>query len=194
MNDETRSDDLVQLWQNQVQEGFHLSPREIQERIENTEKQSRRAAFDVYLAAGLSAIAMLFLAAVYGNLTMQVGAGLLTAGGVYMTWRVRQSRKAMNALGDTPTVEVYRREAIAQLELHRKRLWKLIVILGPGGVMFFIGFAQSRPDLKLLVYPQLVTLILALAVMIPLNRRHAVKYERRLEELDRLEKEPQGIG
>jgi hypothetical protein len=191
MNDETRSNDLVQLWQDQVPEGFHLSPKQIQERIENMEKQARRAAFDFYLATGLSAIATLFLAAAYGNLTMQIGAGLLTAGGLYMAWRVRQSRKAMDALGDTSTVDVYRRAAMAQLELHRKKLWKLIAIWGPGGLMFFIGFAQSRPDLKFLIYPQFVILIFALAVMIPLNRRHAVKYERRLEELDRLKKEPQ---
>src|ERR1043165_6461945 len=88
--------------------------------------------------------------------------------------------------GATVSLEYKRALLQHRLDFHRKRLWLRVLALAPGGVLFFLGFAAARPDLAVMIYFELATFIVAIALIVPLNRKAASRLERQIVEIDRL--------
>ena len=59
-------------------------------------------------------------------------------------------------------------------------------MLAPGGIVFFTGLAAALPKMAPFVWFQLATFVLAVSLIVPLNRRAAAKLRRELAELDAL--------
>lgn len=185
------TDELRDIWQSQVADRHHFTTEEIRMRIEQMEKSSRRHVYDFYVAFALSSIVILGLGLISSSLMQRIGAVLSVLGGAYVGYQVHQgrSRTSRSAVdGSTASIEFHREMLQRQLDFFRNRVWSRIIALSPGGLLFFTGFAQARPDLAPLIYIQLVTFVAAIVAMVPLSRRNAARYQRELDELDRLQK------
>jgi len=152
------------------------------------EKQMRRNVFDLYVALSLSSIVVVGLAVLFANTLLVLGAVLTVCGAAFLAHEVLDHRRRAPAAdnGAAPSLEYHRAFLRHQLAFYRKGVWFRMLVLAPGGVLFFIGFAVARPDLALLIDFQLATFAVAIIVMVPANRRAAAKLERRIHELEQL--------
>ena len=168
--------DLVKLWQQQPTEPFHM-------RIEQMEKKRRRNVFDRYLAFAVISLFVTWLAAVSPNLLMRVGAALTIAGLGFLAWQVHRHYGA--AITDS-SVNACRAELERQLAFLREGLWARLLAISPGPLLFSLGFAAAYPHAAPLIYFQIATFVLVVAIIPALNRRKAVALEREIEELRQL--------
>jgi Flp pilus assembly protein TadB len=173
---------MSSLWQGQPAEFTRLTPG----RIEEMEKKMRRSVYDFYAAVICIAIVITGIAALFPNATLIAGAALLACGFGYVAYEVVQSRR--NAPSPLDVSIDYQRALMRnRIEFHRKRLWLRVFALAPGGILFFLGFAAALPKLAPFIYVQLATFIVALALIVPMNRRAAARLQRQIDELDRLQ-------
>ena len=182
------SDDVRAVWQAQSADLTRLTPEEIRRRIEGMERRMRRNRIDSAVAVVLIAIVIVGIAVMFANLLLVLGA-IATVGGlvVLMVETSGHRRRAPVAdSGTTASLDYHRALLQHSLEFHRKRLWLRVLSLAPGGLLFFTGFAAARPDLAAIVYFELATFLVAIALIVPLNRRAAAKLERRIAELQEL--------
>jgi len=92
--------------------------------------------------------------------------------------------------GAAASVEYHRALLQHRLEFHRNRLWLRVLMLAPGGVLFFLGFAAARPDLAKLIYVELATFVVAVLMIVPVNRKAAAKLEAQIANLTNLRTAP----
>ena len=60
----------------------------------------------------------------------------------------------------------------------------------PGPMVFFAGFMKAHPEVATMIRFEAITFLLLVIAAVPLNRWMAGKYQRQIDELDRLQKEP----
>jgi hypothetical protein len=172
-------DDVRNAWKDQfIEHTFRVNARDM-------EKRMRRGVFDLYAVAILGSLALGALAAVFRNPLMIAGAVLLAGGLTFLARELRGRRETMPPL-ETAALDYHRALLERQLDFHRKRIWLRVAALAPGGILFFLGFAAARPDLATFIYIQLATFVVAIALIVPLNRVAAARTRRAIEELTAL--------
>jgi hypothetical protein len=173
---------MSSLWQNQPAEVTRLTP----ERIEEMEKKMRRNTYALLASMICSAVVTVGVAAYRPNITLTIGAILTVGGFGYFVWEVISSRRRRPSPVDV-AIDYQRALMRHQMEFHRTRLWLRVFAIAPGGVLFFIGFAAAMPKLAPIIYLELATFMIAIALIVPLNKRAAAKLQRQIDELDRLQ-------
>lgn len=182
------SDDVRAVWQTQSVDLTRLTPEEIHRRTERMERQMRRNQIDSAVAVVLTAIVIVGITLMFANLLLILGA-IATVGGLFVfvfevSWY--RLRAPVAESGATASLDYHRALLQHSLEFHRKRLWLRVLSVAPGGLLFFTGFAAARPDLAVLIYFELATFLVAIALIVPANRRAAAKLERQIAELQEL--------
>ena len=188
MTRETPPDEISAAWQSQTSEIVKPSREEVKRLVEQMEKRMRRSRIDFVIALVLTSVGIVTLAVMYANTLLSIGAAVSLAGFAFLTYEViRHSRRApVAANGAVASVDFQRALLKHQLDFHRKRLWLRVLTLAPGGVLFFLGLARALPSVALLIYFELVTFVIAIVLIVPVNRKAAAKLERQISELERL--------
>jgi len=189
MAGENHTDNARAVWKSQTADITHLAPAEIRSRFEQMEKKMRRSTYDLYAALTLSSLVIVGISALFPSPALTIGAALTLCGFGYLVYEVHQSRRAAPSADDGAVASVEYHRALLQhrRDFHRKRLWLRVFSLTPGGIIFFAGFAAAQPQLAPVIYFQLGTFIVAIILSIPLNRRAAIKLQREIDQLDRLQ-------
>ena len=187
MASEKHSDEARAVWQSQPAE-TPPTPDVTRRNAEQMEKKMRRDTYGLYAALISSAIVIVGIAALFPNAMLITGASLTLCGFGYLAYEVHQRRRADSAIDQGTTTSVDYQRALLQhrRDFHRKRLWLGVLSLAPGGILFFAGFAAAQPRLAPFIYFQLATFITAIVLIIPLNRRAAMRLQRDIDALDRL--------
>jgi membrane protein implicated in regulation of membrane protease activity len=174
--------DELELWQSQSAESMQLTAQ----KLEEMEKKMRRSIYDFYAALICIAIVIVGIAALFPNVTLTIGAVLTLCGFGYLAYEVISSRHGVPSPAEVSIA--YQRALMRhRIEFHRKRLWLRMVALTPGGILFFLGFAAALPKLAPFIYLQLATFLVAIALIVPMNKRAAVRLQRQIDELDRMQ-------
>lgn len=188
MSIENDNDHACAVWQGQDATSARLAPDEIRKRVEQMEKKMRRSTYGLYLAVMLSSFTIIGIAILFSHPVLIIGAALTVCGLGYIAYEVRHSRRSAPSVDDGSWTSVGYHRALLQRrrDFHRKRLWLRILSLAPGGILFFAGFAAAQPRLAPFIYVQLATFILAIILIIPMNRQAAMRLQHEIDELDRL--------
>lgn len=196
MRADTPLDDIRELWSSQATGTFRLSLDEVHARMERYNRRSRRTSFDVILTSVCVIFINIAAMVLFHNLLLRVGAILTIASFGYLAWETRSSgreeKEAARLAAESGTIDAvafHREQLRRQQQRHSGiRFWRRWLILLPG-ITFFLGFAQARPDLTAYAWVQAITFVIAIVIMIPLNRRAVRQLQKRIDELDQLRKE-----
>lgn len=185
---ENHGDDVLEAWQSQATESFQMTEPEIRRRIELMDKKSRRHTYDLYAALTLTSVVIVVIAAIAPNLIQTMGAVLTVVGFACLSYEVHKHRRRAPSAetGELASIGFHRAQLQHHLDFCRTRLWYRVLCVAPGGVLFFAGFALAHPKLASMIYFQLVTFVIVIIAMFPLNRRMAAKVQRQIDELDHL--------
>jgi hypothetical protein len=190
--DDKGSIDARDVWQGQSAAPFRMSPEDLADRIARFDRESRKLYITVALACAILIPGMALWwvrfpdpIARLGTILTVIGAGYI-AGQVYVMRR-RKSEADTIAAGEKPSVAFYRAALERQRDFHRgKWLWSRLAIFVPGPLIFMVGGGRNVPlILKIAIF------VLLGVIAIPLNLGRARDYQRRIDELDRLQQEPE---
>lgn len=191
MANEIPPDDVKALWQNQQPKEIRMSVDEIRMRAERDRKRVRSRTL-VGSAICWALIAFFALALfVLPNVLARIGSCLSIVACAFTLYQLHGSRG--EALSSQPTgvagIRAYRTELERQRDFHRGRwFWSRLLILVPSYLLFIAGFAIAYPELaKVLAAIAAVAVILAILAVL-LNRKESNRYQRRIDELDALER------
>ena len=185
-----KNDDVVALWQTQRSEGFRMSNEEIRNRIESMNRKMRRRTFDGYLVC--AALIVFFAGWMFvGMNSLQLAGATLTIIAVsYMAWQIRANRFRTPSIDVVDTLEHLRRELVRQRDFHRgTRFWSRMLLLFPGGLIFFAGFARAHPEVVRMIRFETISFIVFAIAAIPLNMWMARRYQKQIDALARLQEE-----
>jgi hypothetical protein len=187
MND--NDTDFQALWRDQPTEGFRMSPTEIRERLAKMNDRVKTRTRGGYLASAFLTVAMLSMLTLADNVLMRAGIVLTIVGVLYLGWNVHQHRGLLQGGdGDVPSTAHLRRELVRQRDFHRGwNFWSRLVLLTPGPLMLFAGFAMSQPHLAWIIRLEAISCVAFLIAAIPLNHHLSRKYQRQIDALDRLQ-------
>lgn len=183
---EEPDDDVGALWRKQTAESAHPDFEEIRRVLEKMERKMRRSVIDLVIVLVLGSAGIVSLAVAFRRPLLTVGAIVSVAGLAFVAFEVLRHRRRAPAAenGAAASIEYHRALLQHRLELHRNRVWLRVIILAPGGVLFFLGLAAARPDLAALIYFQLATFVVIIMVIVPANRRAAAKLEQQIANLE----------
>jgi hypothetical protein len=179
--------DIAALWRAQTQETAHPNIEELR----RMERKMRRSTTDFVVALSVVSTGIVWIAAMFRHPLLTVGAVVSLAGFAFLAFEVfRHRRRAPLAEnGAAASIEYHRALLQHRVQFHRNRLWLRVLTLAPGGVLFFLGFAAARPDLAPLIYVELATFVVAILMIVPVNRRAAAKLEEQIANLTSLRDE-----
>jgi hypothetical protein len=182
------------VWQNQRPESFSLSPDEIELKLLAVTAMSRKRSFSVVLALAILIPGLGMWWTRFPNPLARFGTALTLVGSAYVAAqayliRRRQREADLGAASDEPSVDFYRAALERQRDFHRGAwLWSRLAIFLPGPVIFVLG-ARSNSRLSLIAIGAIFVLLGILAI--PMNLSRARSFQRRIDELDRLQQESQ---
>lgn len=191
MANEIPPDDVKALWQNQHPEEIRMTVEEIHKRAEQDRKRVRSRTL-VGSAICWALIAYFALALfVLPNVLARIGSCLTIIACAYMLYQLHGRRGEALSLQPTGVsgIRAYRTELERQRDFHRGSwFWSRLLILVPSYLLFIAGFAIAHPELaKVLAAIAAVAVILGI-LAVPLNRKESNRYQRRIDELDALER------
>ncbi len=186
--------ELQELWHQQNAEPSHLSLDAIRLQSALLERRGKRAMLDAILTFFFIATGCIGFTLLFHNPLLRAGASLTAVAFGLIAIQARRARLKEREAADCSaqdgvqsTIDFFRSQLERQRERHRaRRFWTRWLVLLPGPITFFLGFAQARPDLRLMILFELLTFLVAMGAAIPLNRRVSQNCERRLKALDRL--------
>jgi Flp pilus assembly protein TadB len=192
MANDSQPDDVVTLWQAQGTDGFRMSTEDIRRKIETTNRALRRNAFDVYLVCAMMIVICIGSMFLGMNSLETLGAILAIIGYSYFAWQIRQNRfrgAATGDAGDTASLDHLRTELARWRDFHRgARVWWRLLLVLPGPLVFFAGFARAHPENGMIRF-QIILWVVAAIATIPGNLWWARRYQRQIDELSRLQEE-----
>jgi drug/metabolite transporter (DMT)-like permease len=171
-------EDLRNAWKSQSAETAAVD-------IKAMEAKMRRNAIDFGIAVTGSSLVMIGLAAMFPNPILVTGAIALVLGLLFVTWEVVDHRRA-RPIAEVPSIDFQRALLEHRIAFHRRRLWLRVFALLPGGLLFFAGLAMALPRIAPLIYFQIATFIVAIALIVPMNRRAAARLQRQIDDLRQL--------
>jgi Mg2+/citrate symporter len=191
MANEIPPNDVKTLWQHQQPKEIRMSVDEIRKRAEQYRKRvHRRTLLGSAIAYSLIACFVLALF-VLPNVLARTGSCLTIVACAYMLYQLHRRRG--EALSPQSTgvagIRAYRTELERQRDFHRGRwFWSRLLIFVPSYLLFIAGFAIAHPELaKVLAAIAMVAVIVAI-LAVPLQQKESKWYQRRIDELDALEK------
>jgi hypothetical protein len=93
-------------------------------------------------------------------------------------------------MGNLSSIDFYRAALQRQRDFHSGiRFWSRIAMVTPGPFVFLYG-AGIGPELAKEYYAPILIFVAGIIAAIPLNLRRARKFQRQIDELDALRKEP----
>lgn len=181
-------DEVRAVWHGQPSERVRLTPQEIEQKVEQMQKKMRRTTLDLYVAFTLTAVTIVGVALFYQRPLLTAGAFLSLCGFAYVLFEVRANQRETPSVPPQAIASLDHQRALLQhrLDFHRKRLWWRVVALAPGGIVYFIGLAAALPRLAWLIYIELLTFVIGVSLIVPLNRKAAIRLQREIDELDQL--------
>jgi hypothetical protein len=156
-------------------------------------KKIRRRTLGGYAVCFILVVAFGSFIFIFPNTLQQVGSGLTVAAALYMAYQLHESRNGKLPSETQPSAcsAFYRTELERQRDFHRGPcFWSRLVIMIPGYILFCIGFAMAHPELAQGLTAIACAFIVLCIVAIPLNLRLSRKYQRQIDEVDALPKEP----
>jgi len=184
------NDDVAALWRAQSSEGFRMSNEEIRNRIETMDRKMRRRTIGGYLLCATIIVSFAGWLFIGMNSLQLVGASLTIIAVSYMAWQIRASRFRTPSIDVVDTLEHLRRELARQRDFHRgTRFWSRMLLLFPGGLIFFAGFARAHPEVIRIIRFETISVIVFALAAIPLNRWMARRYQKQIDALARLQEE-----
>ena len=194
------ADDIQSAWQDQAAEPFKMSSDTLRIRLARLERKIQRTRRRRFAGYGVG----LFLIAAFiknfldfPTILERVGAVLTILGTGYLMYQVHQiqGRKGWSVLsgaqdGNTASFAYYRAELSRMRDFHCGRLfWTRLAVFLPGPLVFSAGFTVAHPELLKSNIWNVVFFLALGALAIPLNLWLARRYQRRIDELDRMQKE-----
>jgi hypothetical protein len=184
------NDDVGALWRAQSSEGFRLSNEEIRNRIETMNRKMRRRTIGGYLVCATIIVSFAGWVFVGMNSLQLVGAAVTIIAVSYMAWQIRASRFRTPSIDVVDTLEHLRRELARQRDFHRgTRFWSRMLLLVPGGLIFFAGFARAHPEVIRIIRFEIISFVVFSLAAIPLNLWMARRYQKQIDALARLQEE-----
>jgi hypothetical protein len=184
------NDHLVALWQEQGSDGFRMSTQEIHMKIDKMHRKLRRRTIDGYLVCAALILFFIGWMIVGMNSLQAVGAVLTIIGVGYLAWQIRANRFREPSIDATDTLEHLRRELARQRDFHwGARFWQRMLLLVPGPLVFFAGFAQAHPEVIRMIRFETISFVVLSIAAIPLNLWMARRYQKQIDALTRLQEE-----
>jgi Flp pilus assembly protein TadB len=166
---------------------------EVPARMEALEKSARRRYLPGYAACFFVIASFVRFLFYLLNPLQRAGSILTILGSGFLVYQLelnrRQRKAAAGAMGGTPVPCEHYRAILERLrDFHRGRtFWSRMIVFLPGPLLFLVG--------SHVVYPQLLSpisidaaIFIALGILaIPLNLKLARKYQRQIDQLDRLQ-------
>jgi hypothetical protein len=168
-----------------------LSLKTIRSSAEAFEKEIRRRMFLGYLLlAGLAAF-FIWFGMVALNAFQRAGAFGTVAGGLFMAWQLY--RRALTPIPEDATTEnlirSYRVELARQRDFHRGVwLWSRLLVFAPWPFVFLSGERLAHPELSAAWYAEMAAFLVLGSLAVPMNLKTARNYQKRIGELDAIEK------
>jgi hypothetical protein len=124
------------------------------------------------------------------NTTEQVGCLLTIGAMLYMGYQLLARRSTLSLRDESPTTpDAYRSELELQRDFHSGGwLWSRVVLMVPGFLLFCIGLAGTHPRSTISIAGTTAALLTLCTLAIPNNLRIARRYQRRIDDLDAVEK------
>ena len=179
-------DDLKLLWQELSTNPLQLSPEQLQQEMEKLRKGLRRR-FVIGGGAALSVIAAWILYFFrFPNRLQLIGSILTVLGAAFLLVQLKMSpARTTPDVAETGCTEFYRAELERHRDFHRgKWFWSRLLVLLPGPLVFWVGFAQAFPEIAWLIWLNLAAFLILAMIAVPLNLRLARRYQRRIDALD----------
>ena len=165
--------DVLDLWQSQRGEGFHMTPEDIRKRTEPMEKKLQQRTRGGYLVCASLIVFLSLWAIVSNNLLQRLGAVLTVGALAYMGWQIRgaaMKKPPAGEIGETLSVDFLRAELARQRDFHRGwTFWSRLLLLIPSGLLFFIGFALEHPEVARTIRYETITFLVLGIAAIPLT-------------------------
>jgi hypothetical protein len=156
-------------------------------------KKIRRRTLMGYAVCFIASVTFGSFIFIFPNTLQRVGSGLTVAAVVYMAYQLYERRNGKQPSESRPSActAFYRTELERQRDFHRDVwFWSRLVILVPGYILFCIGSAMVHPELARGFFAIAGAFIVLCIVAVPLNLRLSRKYQRQIDEVDSLPKEP----
>lgn len=179
-------DDLKALWSELSTKPVQVSPDQLRRELGRLQEGLRRRGM-VGGGVGLTVVAaFLVYLFLFPNTLQRIGSALTVVGVLYLLLQLKmRPARARPHLAEIDCAAFYRAELERQRDFHRGTLfWSRLVVLLPGPLLFFVGFAQTHPERSTYVWGELAGFLVLAAIAVPLNLRLARKYQRRIDALD----------
>jgi len=178
-------DDLKRLWKELASNPVAVSPDDLRRESRKLGSGLRLRNAFVTIACSLIIAAYAFFAWRSRTTPERIGAVLAVAGVANMIVQFLRRPARVMPGGTTESVRFYRLELERHRDFHRgKGIISWLLPCLPGPIIFNVAFALDRPAFAPIVALQLAVMLLAAALVVPLNLRVARKFQRRIEALD----------
>jgi hypothetical protein len=183
-------DDLKTLWKELSANPLRISPHQLRQETEKLRKGPRRRSIVGGGAAWIAIAASVVSSFAFHGTLQRIGSALTVAGAAYLVVQLRmRPARAMLEMGETGCVRFYRAELERQRDFHRGGwLRSRVLIVLPGPVIFWVGFAQAYPNIAPFIRLELAAFLILLVIAVPLNLRVARKSQGRIDALDAVTK------
>ena len=166
---------------------------EVPARMESLEKAARRQYRGGYVASFIVIAGFAWFLFHVANPLQRVGCVFTIVGSGFLIYQLernrRQRKAAAEAIEEMPTPSERYRALLERLrDFHcGRKFWSRLILFLPGPLLFLVGFRIAYPQLLSIVWREGGAFLALGALAIPLNLKLARKYERQIEQLDRLE-------
>jgi hypothetical protein len=177
---------LQALWQSQSRDGNAISLDQIRQKSRRLERLVSRRNRLEYVAAVVVVVSFSWIMWVEPSGTVRTGAGLLIAAMVFMAYRLHTRGTATSFpsdLGLRSALEFHCIQLKRQVDLLRSVWWWYLLPMVPGFVVLDIGMALEHPERTLRIVASGVLAVLLALGIYELNRRAAVRLQKRLDHL-----------
>ena len=126
------------------------------------------------------------------NTLQLVGSWLSIPVMLYFLGQLYLGRSGTPPLDTDPSAsgDFYRKELVRQRDFHRGTwLWSRVIVMIPGYLMWCFGLALAHPALARIVHINIAVFLVLGVLAFPLNLKLARKYQRQIDELDKLRKD-----
>lgn len=190
------SEDIRAAWQAETEEVTRISSSDLRARMDRVARKASRRTVGglIVCAAVVSSFAYVWRVAPWHTGLARAGIVLTCLGlGTLALQLIRHSdanrdlRRRMCELGGRSSLEFHRWQIARQRDFHRGwQLYSRLLILTPGGLLFFAGFAFEHPEVARTIHLEAAVFVLLALAAVPVNLRLARRYQDQLDELDRL--------
>ena len=192
------SGDVRDIWQHQQIDAFRMPLDVIRTRIEKFNRNVRRRHYIGYGVCLFVIGNSVWWVIIFPSLIQRIGAVLTAIGTGYLGYQlllnhIQKKTPAANAaeMGNEVSIGFYRANLERQRDFHRGIwFWSRLVIFVPGPFVFCLGTAIAHPETARHMRVQAAIFAFLAALAVPLNLGMARKYQRQIDELDALRKEP----